>query len=82
MVTNLVNEYNMARHVVKRNQVEYWVNGIMVTEYEIDGDKWKVNIMTSTYANNVDFGKKGEGEIAFFSKNENIWVRNVRIKKL
>jgi cytochrome c len=82
VTTNPVNEYNLARLIVNGNQVEHWINGVIVTEYELGGNKWKEDLKISRYANNADYGKADEGKIALFSKNGNIWIRNVRVKKL
>ncbi len=82
VVANPINQYNLARLVVKGNQVEHWVNGVKVTEYELTGDKWKEDVEASNYANNADYGKADKGKIALFSENGNIWIRNVRIKKI
>jgi hypothetical protein len=54
VVTNCVNEYNLARLVVKGNNVEQWLNGIMVTKYELGEDKCKEKAMASNYASNAD----------------------------
>ncbi len=82
VVSKPANEYNKARIVVKGNHVEHWVNGIIVTDYQLLSKEWKASLSGTIYENVEDYCKAWEGLIALYSKQGNIWVRNVRLREL
>ncbi len=70
---------NHFRLVVRSGQVEHWLNGIRVAEYDTNSaawkQKWKVKMGT-------DFLERDNGRIAFVVQRGTIEFKNVRIREL
>ncbi len=82
VISNPANDYNKARVVVDGDHIEYWVNGIKVTDYTIGSDDWKASLAGTIYQNVEGYGATDTGGIALYSKKGSIWFRNIRIKDL
>lgn len=77
-----VGEWNQSRIVVKGNHVEHWLNGAMVVTYELESEAFKALVAKSKYRNRADFAKTRPGHIAFQDHGDQVWYRDIRIKKL
>ena len=81
-VSKKVGEFNEARIVVKNNQVEHWLNGIKILNYEHDSDDVKGLIANSKFASMPLFAKENIGHIGLQHHGEEVWYRNIKIRKL
>ncbi len=81
-VSKPANEYNLARLVLNDDYVEHWVNGIKVIEYQLGSEEWKQQLSGTIYAGHVDYGQVSGGRIALYSRQGNIWIRNIRVREL
>jgi Domain of Unknown Function (DUF1080) len=77
-----VGEYNLAKLIVKANHVEHWLNGMKVLEYEMGSDGMNKLLKESKFKNNPNYGKSPDGLIMFQHHGQQVWFKNIRIKKL
>ncbi|MDX1953841.1 MAG: DUF1080 domain-containing protein [Verrucomicrobiota bacterium] len=78
-----VGQWNSAKLLIKDNHVEHWLNGKKVVEYKWGSDEMKEWIKNSKFKDMTDFAKSTNGgHIAFQHHGEEVWYRNIRIRKL
>ncbi len=75
-------EWNSIRIVKNNNQVEHWMNGEKVVEYELGSDKWKQDVKNSKFVSMPDYGLSKKGHIALQDHGDKVWFRNIKIRKL
>jgi hypothetical protein len=76
-------EWNAARIVVRGNQVEHWMNGQKLLEYELGSPDWEAKVKASKFAEWPNYGKAREGHIAIQGDHEGrLSLRNIRIRPL
>lgn len=73
-------EWNTSRIVVKGLQVEHWLNGAKVLEYELGSDRVKAAVAQSKFAKYPDFGTKIEGHIMLTDHQDEAGYRKIRIR--
>tara|TARA_B100000378_G_scaffold239041_1_gene206727 strand:+ start:40 stop:699 length:660 start_codon:yes stop_codon:yes gene_type:complete len=81
-VVNPVSEFNKVRIKVKDNHVEHWLNGTKVVEYEYQSDDMWALVAKSKFKTMPLFAKASAGHIGLQHHGEEVWYRNVRIRKL
>jgi hypothetical protein len=75
-------EVNHSRIVVKGNQVEHWLNGVKVLEYECGSDATKAAVAESKFNKTPDFGKRLKGHLLIQDHNSQVWFQNLKIRDL
>jgi len=76
-------EWNAIIIIVKDRHVEHWLNGEKVVEFDLDNLNW-----TNMVKNSKFFDWPGvlnvakEGHIGLQDHNDNVWFRNIKIRKL
>lgn len=75
-------EWNEARIILKGNHVEHWLNGQKIVEAKIGSDDWKARLARSKFATWPRFAKESEGHIALQDHGDEVWYRNIRVKRL
>ena len=80
--TKPIGEWNEGGIVVKGNHVEYWLNGVKTTEYEMHSDAWKAQVANSKFVKWKDYATLGKGHIGLQDHGHRVWFRNLKIKKL
>lgn len=78
---NPVGEWNSGRIVMQGDQVEHWLNGKLVTSIVIGSDDWKERFAKSKYSKHEGFGS-WTGPILLQDHYDDVWYRNLRIRKL
>ncbi|MBU4460727.1 MAG: DUF1080 domain-containing protein [Verrucomicrobia bacterium] len=73
-------EWNASRIVVKGLQVEHWLNGAKVLEYELGSERVKAAVAQSKFAKYADFGTKIEGHIMLTDHQDEAGYRKIRIR--
>jgi len=74
-------EVNHSRILVQGNQVEHWLNGIKVLEYECGSERVKAGVAASKFKKIDGFGNKVRGHILLTDHNSEAWFRNVKIRE-
>ena len=77
-----VGEWNQFRLVVNEGQVEHWLNGTKVVEYQLWSPEWEEQYQNSKFTKWPAYGRAGKGHIALQDHGDQVWYRNMRIKEL
>ena len=84
---NAVGEWNKVRIIKNGANVQHWLNGIKVVEYEINTDSWWEMVENSKFKTEVEnyreiFGTAERGHIGLQDHDDPVWFRNIKIKEL
>ncbi|MCR4439125.1 MAG: DUF1080 domain-containing protein [bacterium] len=75
-------KYNQARIVVQGTKVEHWLNGAKVVAYDLASDSLRHLIAGSKFKDYPWFALARQGHIALQHHGEEVWYRNIRIRRL
>ncbi|NDP28667.1 MAG: DUF1080 domain-containing protein [Flavobacterium sp.] len=77
-----VGEWNTAEVLCKNGKLTLVLNGVIVVETKLWDDNFKTLIAGSKFADWKGFGTFKKGKIALQDHGENMWFRNIMIKKI
>ena len=77
-----VGTWNKTRITVLGNRVTYYLNLKKVLETEIGSSEWNEQLGKSKFRDWDKFAKNRGGHIAFQDHGNEVWFRNIRIKRL
>ncbi|MCD4729743.1 MAG: DUF1080 domain-containing protein, partial [Bacteroidales bacterium] len=77
-----VGEFNASRIKVLDGQVEYWLNGEKVVEYELWSDGWKKRVQKSKWKDYPGYGLARNGYIGLQDHGSVVKFRNIKIRDL
>lgn len=79
-----MNEYgwNRAKIVVQGDDVEHYLNGILVVKYNRSGQQWKDQVAESKYKKWPNFGEARTGHILLQDHGNEVSFKNIKIKTL
>jgi hypothetical protein len=77
-----VGQWNESRIVAKNGHVEHWLNGARVVEYDWNDPQVRADVKKSKFGEHATFMAKNEGHIVFQHHGEEVWYRNIRVKRL
>jgi hypothetical protein len=77
-----VGTFNTSRLVVKNKHVEHWLNGQKVVEYTIDSPELNALIQASKFKDIEGFAQYTEGFIMFQHHGQEMWYKNIKIRRL
>jgi hypothetical protein len=77
-----VGEWNSSRIIVNNNHVEHWLNGARIIEYELGSEDWKKLKAGSKWKDAKGYGAAKKGHIDLQDHGNEVWYRNIMIKKL
>lgn len=75
-------EWNETKIVANGNHVEHWLNGDKVLEYEFHSEDWLKRKSESKWKDAEGYGTEAVGHIDLQDHGNEVWFRNIRIKKL
>jgi Domain of Unknown Function (DUF1080) len=75
-------EWNAVRIVVRGNQVEHWLNGVEVAEYQLGSPDWEARVAGSKFRKWPEYGRAAAGHIALQDHGNRVAYRNIRIRTL
>lgn len=81
-VTRPVGLFNEARIRVQGAQVEYWLNGERIVQYEIGSEDWERRVAGSKFSQMPGFGRAPRGHVVLQDHGDRVWYRNIRIREL
>jgi len=75
-------EWNAVRIVVRRSQVEHWLNGVEVAAYQLGSTDWQARVAASKFRKWPGYGRAAAGHIALQDHGDRVAYRNIRIRTL
>ncbi|MCS1407701.1 MAG: hypothetical protein M2R45_00861 [Verrucomicrobia subdivision 3 bacterium] len=81
-VVKPVGEFNASRILVEGDQVEHWLNGVMVLSYRLGSPEVMAAVAKSKFKKVEGFGKLHRGRILLQDHGDEVAYRNLRIKRL
>ncbi len=77
-----VGEWNSAKIVANGKHVEHWLNGQKILEYELGSPDWQKRKDRSKWKNAKGYGMTTKGHIDLQDHGQEVWYKNLMIKKL
>lgn len=77
-----VGQWNDVEIISNKNHLDVILNGVKVVSTNMWDDHWKALIAGSKFKDMPDFGSFVSGKIALQDHGNQVWYRNIKIKKL
>ncbi|WP_207535969.1 3-keto-disaccharide hydrolase [Desertivirga arenae] len=77
-----VGEWNKAEIISKGGKLEFYLNGTKVVSTTLWDEKWNGMIAGSKFASMPGFGTFKSGKIALQDHGDEVWYRNIMIRRL
>jgi len=81
-VVNPIGEFNRVKIISKNKQIEHWLNGEKIVDYQIGSETIRDLISKSKFKDMPLFFKSSLGHIGLQGDHGEVWYRNIRIRKL
>lgn len=77
-----VGDWNLAEIVSNNGKLDFFLNGEKVVSTTMWDDNWNQMVANSKFKTMPDFGKFKSGKIALQDHGDDVWFRNIRVKRL
>lgn len=77
-----IGQWNKARVVCDGPKIQHFLNGVLVAEADTSSDDWKNRLAASKFSTWKRFASQSEGHIAFQDHGDEVWFKDIKIKKL
>ena len=75
-------EWNTTQIVVNKGQVQHWLNGKKILDFEMWNSEWKKKKMEGKWKDAPGYGLAKRGHIALQDHGSEAWFKNIKIKEL
>jgi hypothetical protein len=75
-------EWNQVEIKCVNGKLDFWLNGENVVSTQLWDDAWRTMIASSKFKQWPGFGTFKKGRICLQDHGDNVWYRNIRIKKI
>jgi len=75
-------EWNHVEIKCVNGKLDFYMNGVHTLSTTLWNDYWKEMVAISKFKNMENFGTFKKGKISLQSHNEDVWFKNIRIKRL
>lgn len=77
-----VGEWNLSEIIINDGELEFYLNGVQTVKTTLWDDAWDEMVAGSKFKDMPGFAKYNEGRIALQDHGDDIWFRNIKIKRL
>jgi hypothetical protein len=77
-----VGEWNEVEVIANKGKLDFYMNGQHTLSTTMWDDQWRTMIANSKFKDMPGFGTFKKGRIALQDHGDNVWYRNIRIKRL
>jgi cytochrome c len=82
VTVNPAGEWNTAKIISKDGEVEFWLNGYKVVDFEMHNDAWQQMIANSKFKDMPAFGQAKRGHFALQDHGDPVFFKNIKIRNL
>jgi hypothetical protein len=75
-------QWNDGKIIVKGNHVQHWLNGVKVLDYTLFSEDWHTRKNASKWKDFPGYASANKGYIALQDHGNEVWYRDIKIKKL
>ena len=79
---NGAGKWNHATIIVRGNNVEHWLNGVLTVKYERGSQAWKDLVATSKFKSIPGFGENAAGRILLQDHGDVVAFKNIKIREI
>ena len=77
---NPAGTWNKIRIISNNGEIQFWLNGHQVVEFNMNTEEWKEKVKGSKFIDYPDFGLFTRGHIALQDHGDEVWFKNIKIK--
>jgi len=75
-------QWNQARIVARGTRIQHYLNGFLVVDTDLAGEDYKVAHAASKWPGMKEFATQAKGHIALQEHGDEVWFRNIKVRRL